>query len=123
MEINLVLMAIGRTVFGLFFVIAGLRNFSGYKTWLTRPTNYGWPMPAPLLALGFALQLVTGLCLVANIAVVPAVIALIVFLIGATALFHNPLMFPASDRALHIYLVLVNITLAAGLLMVMSASL
>lgn len=110
---------LGRTLFGLFFVVAGIRNFAAFpKRIETSSTNYGWKLPVPLLAIGFAIQLLGGLALIFGIGVVPAVAALILFLILATALYHNALMFPRSERDLHIYLVLVNITLAGGLLMI-----
>ena len=113
------LMLIGRVIFGLFFAVAGIRNFADFKGRIaTSGTNYGWKLPVPLLAVGFAIQLVGGLALVFGIGVVPAVAALILFLIVATALFHNALMFPRGERDLHIYLILVNVTLASGLLMI-----
>ena len=39
----------------------------------------------------------------------------------ATALYHNPLMYAGKERDPHLYLTLVNVTLAAGLLMVIAA--
>lgn len=117
-----ILMTIGRVVFGLFFVVAGIRNFIGFRQNVGRPTCYGFALPNAALAAGFVLQLVAGALLVLNVAVVPAALALIAFLIVATALYHNALTFPKADRALHIYLTLVNITLASGLLMVMAGA-
>lgn len=112
---------IGRVIFGAFFVIAGTRNFAGFGERVkTSATNYGWKLPVPLLALGFAIQLLGGLALILNVQVAPAAIALIVFLVLATSLFHNALMFPRGERDLHIYLVLVNVTLAGGLLLIMA---
>jgi putative oxidoreductase len=72
------------------------------------------------MALGFAVQLLGGLALVAGVWIVPAAIALIGFLIVATALYHNLFMFSGKDRDPHLYLTLVNITLAAGLLLVVA---
>lgn len=114
-----ILMLAGRVVFGAFFLIAGIRNFAGFRSRIaTSGTNYGWKLPVPLLAAGFAIQATGGLALILGVGVIPAVVALIVFLVLATSLFHNALMFPRGERDLHIYLVLVNITLAGGLLMI-----
>lgn len=114
-----VLTLIGRIVFGLFFAIAGVRNFAGFRQRVaTSATNYGWRLPSLVLAAGFAVQLLGGVALMIGIGVVPAVIALIAFLVLATSLYHNALMFPRGERDLHIYLVLVNVTLAGGLLMI-----
>ncbi len=69
---------------------------------------------------GFAVQLLGGLALVLGIWTVPAAIALMGFLIAATPLYHNLFMFQGKERDPHLYLTLVNITLAAGLLLVIA---
>lgn len=118
-----ILIAVGRIVFGLFFVVAAIRNARGFAGWTQNNTNYGWPLPAPVLMIGFALQLVAGLALVFDIQTVWASIALIVFLLVATPLFHNPLMFKPEERGLHIYLDLVNIAFIGFLLQIIGHAL
>lgn len=115
------LVAAGRVIFGLFFVIAGVRNFLSLPTRVPDKTNYGWVLPAPISTFGFAVQVIAGLCLIVAMQTVWASAALMAFLVLATALFHNPLMFPKEDRALHIYLLMVNCTLVGGLLMVIGS--
>ena len=118
------LLTIGRVVFGGFFLIAAFRNFRNFSGRVERSgTNYGWRLPVPALAFGFAMQAVGGLSLVLNIWPVHGAALLIAFLCLATPLYHNPFMFRGKDRDPHLYLVLVNITLAAGLLMVIGAAL
>lgn len=114
------LIVLGRVVFGGFFLIAGIRNFLRFGERREMKTNYGWPLPAPLLAAGFAVQLLGGLALILGIWTVPAAVALIGFLIAATPLYHNLFMFQGKERDPHLYLTLVNITLAAGLLLVIA---
>ncbi|MEW9836483.1 DoxX family membrane protein [Mesorhizobium marinum] len=123
MATTAVLMAIGRIVFGAFFLIAGIRNFLGFGEKRQAATNYGWKLPAPVMAAGFAVQVAAGLALISGIGVLPAVVALIVFLVLATALYHNLFLFAGKERDPHLYLTLVNITLAAGLLMIAAESL
>ena len=120
MATTALLTIIGRMVFGGFFLIAGIRNFLRFGERREMKTNYGWPLPAPVLAAGFAVQLLGGLALVLGTWIVPAAIALIGFLIAATPLYHNLFMFQGKERDLHLYLTLVNITLAAGLLLVIA---
>jgi putative oxidoreductase len=48
---------------------------------------------------------------------------LILFLVVATALFHNFLMFSGNDRDPHLYLTLVNATLIGFCLMVIGLAL
>lgn len=116
------LAVIGRVVFGGFFLIAGIRNFLHFGERRDLATNYGWKLPAPVMAAGFAVQLLGGLALVLGLWTVPAALALIVFLVPATALYHNFLLFGGKERDPHLYLTLVNITLAAGLLLVIAGA-
>ena len=117
------LMIIGRVIFGAFFVIAGIRNFLHFSDRMKLPTNYGWPLPAPLLALGFAVQLLGGLALIFSVWTVAGALSLIAFLIGATPLYHNLFLFKGSERDPHLYLTMVNITLAGGLLLIVADAL
>jgi putative oxidoreductase len=123
MTIAATLILIGRIVFGLFFLIAGIRNFVGFKTRIPSKTNYGWDLPAPIVALGFAMQLVGGLSLIFGFWTTWGAALLIVFLALATAMYHNLFLFAGKERDPHLYLVLVNITLAAGLLQIIGLSL
>ena len=70
MTIAATLLLIGRVVLGLFFVIAGLRNFMHFREpgRATPATNYGFKVPAPITALGFAAQLLGGLSVTFGIA-------------------------------------------------------
>lgn len=116
------LMDVGRIVFGLFFLIAGVRNFLRFGERTTMATNYGWPLPAPLLAVGFAVQVLGGLSLILGFGVVAGAAVLIVFLLAATPLYHNLFLFQGKERDPHLYFTLVNITLVAGLLMVIAGA-
>jgi putative oxidoreductase len=120
MATTVFLTIIGRVVFGGFFLIAGIRNFLHFGERRQLSTNYGWKLPAPVMAAGFAVQLLGGLALVLGIWAVPAAVALIAFLVPATALYHNLFLFQGKERDPHLYLTLVNITLAAGLLLVIA---
>jgi putative oxidoreductase len=116
------LILVGRVVLGLFFLIAGVRNFLRFSERKSLETNYGWKLPAPVTALGFASQLVGGLSVVFGILAPWGAALLILFLIGATALFHNPWMFKGEARQPHIYFTLVNCALAGYCLMVMATT-
>ncbi len=119
---SVTLIIVGRVIFGAFFVVAGVRNFVGFKDKNALPTNYGFPLPAPLLALGFAAQLLGGLSLIFGYRTVLAAWVLIAFLVVATALYHNLFLFSGKERDPHLYLALVNITLAGGLLLVIATA-
>ncbi len=116
------LILIGHITFGLFFLIAGLLNFAHFSERKTMPTNYGFALPAPILALGFATQALGGLSLIFGLWTAIGAVALIAFLALATALYHNLFRFSGNERDPHLYFALVNITLAGGLLLVIATT-
>ena len=117
-----ILMLTGRIIFGLFFLVAAFRNTIHFRERIPSATNYGWTMPPVLVALGFAMQWIGGLSLLLGVYPVFGALVLIAFLVLATACYHNLFLFQGKDRDFHLYLVLVNITLAAGLMLVIADS-
>ena len=117
------LILIGRVILGLFFVIAAIRNFRHFSDRVAMKTNYGWQLPAAVTGLGFASQLVGGLSVIFGFYAAWGAGLLILFLIGATTLFHNCLLFKGDERLPHLYFTLVNVALAGYCLMVIGLSL
>ena len=109
----------GRIILGLFFVIAGIRNFMHFSERKAMETNYGWNLPPAVTALGFASQLLGGLSVTLGIFPQWGAALLIAFLVSATALFHNFLLFKGEARQPHLYFTLVNCALVGYCLMVM----
>jgi len=122
MESAETLIVIGRAVLGLFFVIAGIRNFLHFSERAALKTNYGWGLPPAVTALGFTAQLVGGLSVTFGIATGWGAALLILFLIAATALFHNFLMFKGEAQVPHLYFTLVNAALSGYCLLVIGAA-
>lgn len=114
---------VGRVVLGGFFVIAGIRNFLHFAERRSPVTNYGWKLPTPVVATGFAAQILAGLSVLAGFGTIWGAGVLIVFLVVATELFHNFLMFSGKDRDPHLYLTLVNTALVGYCLLVIGTSL
>ncbi len=75
-----------------------------------------------LVLIGFAMQLVGGLSVMLGIMPAYGAAILILFLIGATSLFHNLFLFTGEARAPHLYFTLVNCALAGYCLMVIGLS-
>ena len=117
-----ILVLIGRIVLGLFFIIAGVRNFLAFGDRTQMTTNYGRKLPPAVLAIGFAAQLVGGLAVALGIGTIWGAALLIVFLVAATALFHNFLLFQGAERAPHLYFTLVNCSLVGYCLMVIGTA-
>lgn len=116
------LILIGRVLLGGFFVIAGIRNVRRFGERRTPATNYGWTLPAPVTALGFAVQLLGGLAVLFGVYAAWGAGLLIAFLIAATALFHNFMVFTGKERDPHLYLTLVNTALVGYCLLVIGAA-
>jgi putative oxidoreductase len=117
------LIYVGRLALGLFFIIAGIRNFLRLSDRLKMETNYGWTLPAAATVLGFTVQLLGGVSVAFGLYPVWGASALIVFLILATTLFHNVLLFKGDALQPHLYFTLVNCTLVGHCLMVIGLSL
>jgi putative oxidoreductase len=117
------LILVGRVALGLFFVIAGIRNFLRLPERLKMETNYGWKLPAVVTILGFAAQLLGGASVAIGFFPIWGAGVLIIFLIFATALFHNFLLFKGEARQPHLYFTLVNCALVGYCLMVIGLSL
>ena len=119
---TLYLVAAGRFLLGLMFIIAGIRNFARLRERADFKTNYGFALPVLLLAAGFAVQLAGGLSVAFGLWPQWGALALIAFIIPATALYHNLLMFSGKEREPHIYFVTVNLALIGAFLVVISVS-
>lgn len=97
----------------LIFLKAGISHLIDYSSTVQMMANQGLPIPELLLIFTIAFQLLGGLSLLLGYKVIIGSILLIIFLIPATIVFHNP----ASD----INGFLKNIGLIGGLLMMIYA--
>jgi putative oxidoreductase len=123
MTIAATLILIGRIALGLFFVIAGIRNFMHFSERVSAETNYGWKLPAFVTGVGFSSQLAGGTSVALGIATAWGAGLLILFLIAATLLFHNFMIFKGEARLPHLYFALVNSALVGYCLMVIGTAL
>ena len=123
MTLTATLILVGRFLLGLMFIIAGFRNFARLSDRFDMKTNYGFVLPRPAIILGFATQLVGGVSVAFGLWPVWGALALIAFIIPATALYHNALMFSGKEREPHIYFVTVNLALIGAFLLVIALSL
>ena len=112
----------GRIILGLFFVIAGIRNAIHFAERKSMETNYGWNLPPVVTALGIAAQVAGGASVAFGVYSQWGASLLILFLIAATALFHNFLLFKGEARQPQIYFTLVNCALIGYCLMVIGTT-
>jgi putative oxidoreductase len=116
------LIVAGRFFLGLMFIIAGMRNFMRLEERFAFKTNYGFVLPRPAIVLGFAVQLLGGLSVALGLWPVWGALALIAFIIPATAFYHNMFMFTGTERTPHVYPSTVNLALIGAFLLVIAVS-
>ena len=116
------LIIIGRFLLGLMFIVAGIRNFARLPERFTFKTNYGFVLPPAAIIAGFAVQVIAGVSVAFGLWPFWGALALICFIIPATALYHNFLMFSGTGRGPHIYSFTVNAALIGAFLLVIALS-
>ncbi len=98
------------------FIKAGIGKILGYDSTVEMMANTGLPIPDVLLIFTITFQLLGGLSLLLGYKVKVGSILLILFLILASLVFHNPIADPNEINNF-----LKNIGLIGGLLMVIYA--
>ena len=100
----------------IIFINSGIGKIFGFSSTAEMMAGQGLPIPSILLVFTIAFQLLGGLSLLLGYKVKIGSILLILFLIPATLVFHNPIANPGELNAF-----LKNIGLIGGLLMVIYA--
>ena len=122
MTLTTFLIILGRALVGALFLIAGIRNTLKLSERIAGKTNYGWPLPAGLVGAGFAIEVFGGASLIIGVWPAFGALALIVFTVLATALYHNFTLFSAPERDTHFYFVTVNAALCGALLLIIATA-
>ena len=120
MTLSASLILVGRFLLGLMFIIAGIRNFLRLEERFAGKTNYGFALPRPAIVLGFAVQLIGGISVAFGLWPQWGALALIAFIIPATAFYHNALLFHGKERDPHIYFITVNMALCGAFMLVLA---
>lgn len=105
----------GRILLALIFIMSGISKITDFEGTLAYMSAYGMPLTW-LFALGaIALELVGGISLIAGFLTRLGALALIVFLIPTTLIFHTDF----ADK-LQMIMFMKNLAIIGGLLMVFS---
>ncbi|EKF43458.1 DoxX family protein [Nitratireductor indicus C115] len=113
---------LGRLCLGGAFVFAGLRNLGNIPALSDALAQRGVPAAKLVLMAGIGLQCVAGALFAAGFLTAYAAAALVVFLVAATAIFHNFWDHRGMDRSARINGVVANIALAGSFLLAMAHS-
>lgn len=112
----------GRLLLGGAFVFAGLRNIQNRALVTNLMSARGVPLAGTVLWLGIVVQIVAGALVIAGMWTAWAAVALILFLIVATPMFHNFWDHQGPDRAAKINGVVGNVALLGGFLVLLAGS-
>lgn len=113
---------LGRLCLGGAFVFAGLRNLGNLPALTGALAARGVPAAKLVLMAGVGLQCVAGALFAAGLLTAYAAVALVVFLIAATVIFHNFWDHSGADRSARVNGVVSNIALAGSFLLAMAHS-
>jgi putative oxidoreductase len=109
---------VGRALFGTLFVVSGISKllaFSYVAAWMN---SFGFPAAGLLLTLAVLLEIVGGLALITGIQARGAALALALFLVPVTLIFHGFWHADAAEAQNQLNHFLKNVAIFGGLLVV-----
>ena len=111
---------VARVLLALMFILAGFSKFAGLEGTAGYIASKGLPMPAVLAFLVALLEVVGGIALAIGFQARIAGLALAVFTLVASVLFHNFWAMPADQAFVQQLMFMKNLAVAGGLLLVFS---
>jgi putative oxidoreductase len=109
-----------RILLALMFILAGFAKFAGLQGTAGYIASKGLPMPTVLAAATALLEVIGGLALAVGFQARWAALALAVFTLFASLLFHNFWAVPAEQVMVQQLMFMKNLAVAGGLLFVFS---
>ena len=111
---------LARLLLALMFVMAGFSKFGDLGGTAGYIASKGLPLPQVLAFMTAALELIGGIALVIGFQARWAALALALFTLLATVLFHNFWAMPADQQFVQQLMFMKNLSIVGGLLMVFS---
>ncbi|MBL8343162.1 MAG: DoxX family protein [Rubrivivax sp.] len=109
---------VARVLLALMFILAGFSKFGALAGTAGYIASKGLPLPSVLAFLTAALEVVAGIALAVGFKARWAALALAVFTLLATLLFHNYWAMPADQQYMQQLMFMKNLSVTGGLLMV-----
>jgi len=119
---NTLLMTVGRTLLGLYFLIPGIMKFAAWDQHIDMMAHHGVPAAAPLLLIATLTEIIAGLLLIANRFVRFNAIWLAVLVIVINVMMHGFWKFEGIEAAHEMQNFIKNLGIFAGLLVLASVS-
>ncbi len=118
MNVPAPVVVVARVLLALMFVLAGFSKFADLAGTAGYIASGGLPIPGVLAFLTAALEVVGGLALIVGFQARIVALALALFTIVASLLFHNFWAMPADQQFMQQLMFMKNLSIAGGLLMV-----
>lgn len=115
------LFALGRTILGAFFLLAGVNKIGGFAGTAGYIASQGLPMPEVLAAATIALEVLAGIALILGFKTRIAAFLLAGFTILASILFHAYWAMPADQAYVQQLMFMKNMAIAGGLIFIWAA--
>lgn len=113
--------AVARILLALMFILAGFSKFGGLEGTAGYIASKGLPMPQVLAFATAVLEVVGGLALAVGFQARIAALALALFTLAASVIFHNFWALPAEPAFVQQLMFMKNLAVVGGLLFVFSA--
>jgi putative oxidoreductase len=122
MTLTAILIIIGRFLLGGHFLQAGIRNFTKLELHTGILSKKNIPMPRESAVVAIVVQILGGASVAFGIFPAIGAIGLILFTLGASALYHDFWSYSESERSSHLGAWLTNGALIGGFLLVIAIS-
>ena len=113
---NKYLNPLSRALIAVIFLISGIGKVINFQQMVGYASSAGLPLPALAIAIAAVVELVAGVALIAGWQVRWASLALFVYLIPATLVFHAAHLGDPAQRQMQMIEVLKNLAIMGGLL-------
>ena len=113
-------LVVARILLALMFVLAGIGKLTGLEGTAGYIASKGLPVPMLLAAAAGVLELVAGVLLIIGWQARWAALALAVFTLVASVIFHNYWAMPAAQQMMQQLMFMKNLAVVGGLLFVFS---
>lgn len=108
----------GRALLALIFIVSGWGKITGFAGTAGYIASKGLPLPEVMAAGAIAVELLGGLALLAGFKARWAALALFLFLIPTTLIFHNPVGLTGQEAQGQMIHLMKNLAIMGGMLMV-----
>lgn len=107
----------GRTLLAILFVVSGFGKITGFAGTAAYMGSKGMPMPEALLVGAIVVELLGGLIIVAGWKSRWAALAIFLFLIPTTLIFHNPAGLAGQEAQTQMINLMKNVSIMGGMLL------